>query len=79
MAVASITQRHADLGALQDQAQRAGLALACCYSGADEYEAEIISLRRAAGAYGHPRTRNMRVVLAATAVMSLAMLILLMA
>jgi hypothetical protein len=30
----------------------AGLALACAYSSSDEYEAEVIAVRRAAGAYG---------------------------
>jgi hypothetical protein len=30
----------------------AGLALACAYSGSDEYEAEVIQARRNAGAYG---------------------------
>jgi hypothetical protein len=29
------------------------VALACCYSTADEYEAEIIKLRREAGAFDH--------------------------
>ncbi len=33
----------------------AGLALACAYSSSDEYEAEVIAVRRAAGAYGSPR------------------------
>jgi hypothetical protein len=30
----------------------AGLALACAYSSSDEYEAELIQVRRKAGAYG---------------------------
>ena len=30
----------------------AGLALACAYSGSDEYEADVIQTRRNAGAYG---------------------------
>jgi hypothetical protein len=33
----------------------AGMALACAYSSSDEYEAEIIAVRRRAGAYGSPR------------------------
>jgi len=33
----------------------AGLALACAYSSSDEYEAEVIAVRRAAGAYGSHR------------------------
>jgi hypothetical protein len=31
------------------------LALACAYSSSDEYEAEVIAVRRAAGAYGSHR------------------------
>jgi hypothetical protein len=68
--------RH-DLGALEDSATRAGLALACSYSSAAEFEAEIIRERRAAGAYGNPRVAHLRIALAATAVMSLAALFLL--
>jgi hypothetical protein len=37
------------------EAQRAGLALACAFSSSDEFEADIIRERRAAGAYGSPR------------------------
>ena len=32
----------------------AGLALACAYSSSEEFEAEVIQVRRAAGAYGAP-------------------------
>jgi len=42
---------RAELGVLEASVARAGLALACCYSSADEYEAEIIRIRRAAGAF----------------------------
>jgi hypothetical protein len=44
-----------DTSALEASAVGARLALACAYSGSDEYEAEIIRIRRAAGAYegGH--------------------------
>jgi len=37
------------------EAQHAGLALACAFSSSDEFEADIIRLRRAAGAYGPSR------------------------
>ena len=77
MTAASVSQLHADLGALQDQAHRAGMALACCYSSADEFEAEIIRIRRAAGAYGQVRGRAVRFVLAVTAGMSVVLLMLL--
>lgn len=40
---------------LETQAASARLALACVYSGAEEYEASVIARRRRAGAYGHRR------------------------
>jgi hypothetical protein len=42
---------EADLVALRAAAERAGSALACLFSSSDEYEAEIIRVRRAAGAF----------------------------
>jgi hypothetical protein len=38
--------------ALEANVACAGLALGCVYSSSDEYEAEIIKARRAAGVYG---------------------------
>jgi hypothetical protein len=38
--------------ALETNAACARLALACAYSSSDEYEAELIRARRAAGVYG---------------------------
>ena len=38
--------------ALEDNAVRAGAALGCSYANSHEYEAELISARRAAGIYG---------------------------
>lgn len=38
--------------ALQQQAAGAGCALACAFSSSDEFYADIIDARRAAGAYG---------------------------
>ena len=48
----------------------AGLALACAYSSSDEYEAELIQVRRKAGAYGsrHHRQAYVAFALAATAI-----------
>ena len=40
---------------LETQAASARLALACVYSGAEEYEASVIARRRQAGAYGRSR------------------------
>jgi hypothetical protein len=50
----------------------AGLALACAYSSSDEYEAEVIQVRRKAGAYGSPHHRQalVAVALAAAAVVA---------
>ena len=45
----------------------AGLALACAYSSSDEYEAEIIRTRRAAGAYGSPHQRQAYIAFAVAA------------
>jgi hypothetical protein len=45
----------------------AGLALACTYSSSDEYEAELIQTRRAAGAYGPRHYRQVYVVFAVAA------------
>ena len=77
MVAMSVDRLRHDLGALEASANRAGLALACSYSSAAEYEAEIIRERRAAGAFAQPRVTQMRLVLTATAVVSLAALILL--
>jgi hypothetical protein len=43
---------------LEADAACAGLALACAYSSSDEYEAEVIRVRRKAGAYGSPHYRQ---------------------
>ena len=45
----------------------AGLALACAYSSSDEYEAEVIQVRRKAGAYGSRRHRQAFVAFAIAA------------
>jgi hypothetical protein len=44
--------------ALEANAACAGLALACVYSSSDEYEAELIRVRRKAGAYGSHRRQT---------------------
>lgn len=65
MVASSFDSPRTDLGALEDSASRAGMALACCYSSATEFEAEIIRERRAAGAYGNPHVAQVRMALAA--------------
>ena len=52
---------------LETQAASAGLALACCYSGSDEYEASVIAQRRSAGAYGPTQSHVVVIAAAATA------------
>lgn len=47
-----------DALALEAQAARAGLALACTYSNSAEFDAELIAARRAAGVYGPRRYRR---------------------
>ena len=43
----SVARMRAQLGALEASAERAGMALACAYSSADEFEAAQIDARRA--------------------------------
>ena len=55
--------------ALEANAASAGRALGCAYSSSDEYEAEIIQVRRKAGAYGsHQRQAYVAFALAAVAI-----------
>jgi hypothetical protein len=53
--------------ALEANAASAGLALGCAYSSSDEFEAELIQVRRKAGAYGAPHHRQALVALAVAA------------
>ena len=53
--------------ALEANAASAGLALGCAYSSSDEYEAELIQVRRKAGAYGAPHHRQAFVAIAVAA------------
>ena len=51
---------EADIAALKRAAERAGTALACLFSCSDEYEADLIRERRAAGAYRNVAVRPRR-------------------
>ena len=51
----SIANLEADIVALRAAAERAGTALACLFSTSDEFEAEVVRVRREQGAY---RTRS---------------------
>ena len=61
--------------ALEANAACAGLALACAYSSSDEFEAEIIRKRRAAGAYGVSYHREFAMIAAAVAACALVFLV----
>lgn len=47
----TITELEGDLTALRAAADRAGTALACLFSCSDEFEAEVVRVRREQGAY----------------------------
>lgn len=56
-----VAQLESDLAALRATADRAGTALACLFSSADEFEAEVIRERRAQGAFrSQPASRTIR-------------------
>jgi hypothetical protein len=48
----TIADVESDIVALRAAAERAGTALACLFSTADEFEAEVVRVRREQGAYG---------------------------
>ena len=77
MVAVSVDRVQHDLGALEESATHAGMALACSYSTAAEFEAELIRERRAAGAYANPRAGQLRAVVTATVAASVAALLLL--
>jgi hypothetical protein len=63
--------------ALEANAACAGLALGCAYTSSDEYEAEIVRVRRAAGAYGSSHQRQAYIAFAMTAAAIVALLLVL--
>ena len=66
------TSPSADL--LEAHAARAGLALACAFSSADEYNAALIAERRAAGVYGPKRHRTQKLMTVAGIIAALALI-----
>jgi hypothetical protein len=64
---------RAELGALEASAERAGIALACVYTSAAEFEAAQIDARRALR-WRLPEVNAMRFMLAATTVAAIAAL-----
>jgi hypothetical protein len=47
----TIADLEADIVALRAAAERAGTALACLFSSSDEFEAEVVRVRREQGAF----------------------------
>ena len=54
----TIANLEADIVALRAAADRAGTALACLFSSSDEFEAEVVRVRREQGAYEPLRRRR---------------------
>jgi hypothetical protein len=56
----NVAELESDLVALRAAAERAGTALACLFSSSDEFEAEVIRVRRAQGAFrANDRSRTL--------------------
>ena len=51
----TIANLEADIAALRAAAERAGTSLACLFSSSDEFEADVVRVRREQGAF---RTRS---------------------
>jgi hypothetical protein len=63
----TLANLEADIAALRAAAERAGTALACLFSSADEFEAAVVRVRREQGAY-RGRNRILRPFLSLTLV-----------
>jgi hypothetical protein len=75
-AMRTIEDVEADLAALRASAERAGTALACLFSTSDEFEAEVVRVRREQGAF-RTKSRKRNPLLAAAVVSALALAFLL--
>ncbi len=76
MSSRTIAQLEADIVALRAAAERAGTALACLFSSSDEFEAEVVRVRREQGAYRrHDHARRPLWIAAAVAALALAFLL----
>jgi len=72
----TIGDLEADIAALRASADRAGTALACLFSSSDEFEAEVVRIRREQGAYRAPnRERYSLRAVALVAVMAVIFLL----
>jgi hypothetical protein len=63
----TLARMRADLQELEFSAERAGVALACAYSSAAEFEAAVIRAHRGRGLVGDAFIARMRFVVAASA------------
>jgi hypothetical protein len=70
----SRTHSKTNVLTLEACATRAGFALGCAYSSSDEYEADVIRSRRAAGAYSISYQAEFGMAAAVIAVLALAYL-----
>jgi hypothetical protein len=71
----TIANLEADIVALRAAAERAGTALACLFSSSDEFEAEVVRVRREQGAYRPQRRRSFVRLGVLTALLVLAFLV----
>jgi hypothetical protein len=75
-ATRNIAELEADIVALRASAERAGTALACLFSSSDEFEAEVVRVRREQGAYRRPnRVRRHLWIAALVATLALAFML----
>jgi hypothetical protein len=76
MTMAAIDRFESDLLALNACVERAGVALGCCYSTSEEFEAEAVQTYREQHAFAR-HVMQLRLALGATAAVSLAALLVL--
>lgn len=76
MSAKAISQFLSDVSALEACVERAGRALGCRYSGADEFEAENVQVWRSGRDLARQAARA-RIVLGATAITSFALILML--
>ena len=76
MSTRTIVELEAEIAQLRAAAERAGTSLACLFSSADEFEAEVVRVRREQGAYrSQSRSRHPLWAAALIAALTLAFLL----
>jgi hypothetical protein len=71
----TLSDVESDIVALRAAAERAGTALACLFSTADEFEAEVVRVRRAQGAFRPARAAHPLRSIALTGLLAAAFLL----